>query len=386
MKILYLHAHYLQKGGEDAVFREELSLLSEVAEVQSLTFHNKGGWRGAVQFLLSVWNVSVRGELGKQISLVQPDVIHIHNWHFAIGPLAIRAAKKRNIPVVLTLHNYRLICPSATLSHKGKPFLDSIHASFPWKAVKKKVYRDSALQTFWLAFVIWFHKRIGTWQRVDKYIVLTDFAKTLFGGSSLPIPVEKFVVKSNFVKGPGPRHAAQPARNGFLFIGRLSEEKGIGVLLEAFRQTGHTLGIGGDGPLKDAVVKACSENEHMRYLGNLTKSEVEKTMAAYEVLVFPSTWYEGMPLTIVEAFASGLPVMASNIGAMTSMIRDGYNGLLFEAGNPGDLAARSNDWKALTAAQKEGYGENAFASYLERYTPEKNREKLLEVYHSVIGD
>jgi glycosyltransferase involved in cell wall biosynthesis len=386
MKILYLHAHYQQKGGEDAVFQEEYALLSEVAEVRSLTFQNKGGWRGAVQFLVSVWNLSIRGKLVKQIRLARPDVIHIHNWHFAIGPLAIRAAKKKKIPVVLTLHNYRLICPSATLSHKGRLFLDSVHASFPWKAVASKVYRNSAFQTFWLAFVVWYHKRIGTWQMADKYIVLTDFAKTLFGDSSMHVPMEKFVVKSNFVTRSGHYHAVQPARNGFLFIGRLSEEKGVGVLLEAFRRTGYTLGIGGDGPLKDLVLKACSENEHIRYLGNLTKIEVENAMAAYEALIFPSTWYEGMPLTILEAFASGLPVIASNIGAMSAMIRDRYDGLLFEAGNPGDLADKSTDWRTLTAEEKETYGKNAYASYLERYTPEKNRETLLEIYHSVIGN
>jgi glycosyltransferase involved in cell wall biosynthesis len=386
MKIMYIHAHYQRRGGEDAVFQDEYALLSQAAEVESLPFQNNTGWRGGIQFFLSVWNVFVAGKLRKQIRLLKPDVIHIHNWHYAIGPLAIRAAKKNNIPVVLTLHNYRLICPSATLSYNGKPFMDSIHASFPWKAITRKVYRNSALQTFWLAFVVWFHKQIGTWQLVDKYLVATDFAKTLFGHSSLNVPVENFVVKANFVNGPDPREEAQQRRTGFLFIGRLSEEKGIGVLLDAFRQTGYQLAIGGDGPLKEVVVMASGENSNIRYLGNLTKSEVLKAMASFEVLIFPSTWYEGMPLTILEAFASGLPVIASNLGAMSALICHGGNGLHFETGNTGDLVNKLTYWQDLTEEQKQGFSRNAYTTFQERYTPEKSREKLLEIYHSVIGN
>ena len=384
MKILYIHTYYQQKGGEDAVFQQEYTLLDQAAEVQILTFQNKPGWRGAVQFFLSLWNVFACEKLKDRIQLFQPDIIHVHNWHFAIGPIVIRAAKKRNIPVILTLHNYRLLCPSATLSYKGRLFTDSVEASFPWKAIRNKAYRNSSLQTFWLAFIIWFHKRIGTWQLVDRYIVLTEFSKSIFGASSLNIASEKLVVKPNFVDRPDSKGTGTDPK-GFLFIGRLSEEKGIRILLDAFRLTNCTLGIGGEGPLKNEVLKACKENKNIKYIGNLDKSEVDRAMMEYQVLIFPSTWYEGMPMTILEAFASGLPVISSNLGAMASMIRHGYNGLHFEPGNTEDLMDKLSYWQTLTETQKANYRRNAHATFLEHYMPEKNKERLLEIYHSVAG-
>src|SRR5882757_8276534 len=153
MKVLMIHTYYLQSGGEDTIFEEEHKLMCQTEEVRVLSFRNKSGIRGLFQFALSIWNVFAAGKIKKAIKEYQPDVIHLHNFHFAIGPIAIRVAKKAAIPIVLTVHNYRLLCPSATLLHDGSLFTDSIHADFPWKAVRKKVYRNSFFQTFWLAFV-----------------------------------------------------------------------------------------------------------------------------------------------------------------------------------------------------------------------------------------
>ena len=381
MKILYIHTYYLQRGGEDTVFEEECALINQKGQTQILTFRNKPGWRGAIQFLSSSWNIFVSIKLEKHIRLNRPDIIHVHNWHYATGPIVIRTAKRKNIPIVLTLHNYRLLCPSATLLNKGNIFTDSIKASFPWKAVAEKVYRNSTFQTFWLAFVIWFHKGIGTWKIVDKFIVLTDFSKSLFVNSSLKIPAEKFVVKPNFVNQPDIMELKR--KNSALFVGRLSEEKGIKVLLEAFRMSNYNLVIAGDGPLKNEVYKACKENKNLQYVGNLDRSEVQRAMQEYQVLIFPSTWYEGMPLTILEAFASGMPVIASNLGAMASMIKHGYNGLHFDVGNSKDLNDKLNYWYNLTEAKKEDYRRNAYASFLEDYTAKKNMETLFEIYQSV---
>lgn len=282
----------------------------------------------------------------------------------------------------MTMHNYRLLCPSATLSHRGQLFTDSIRASFPWKAVRHKVYRQSAWQTFWLAFVIWFHKRIGTWRQVDRYIALTEFSRSVFADAALNIPLEKWVVKPNFTHPlqDSPEHTPS---GGFLYIGRLSEEKGIRVLLEAFRQAEGVLEIGGEGPLLDEVLRAGKDNARITYIGKLDKQQVGRAMMEHEALIFPSTWYEGMPMTILEAFASGLPVIASELGAMASMIRHGYNGLLFEAGNATDLLDKLHYWMTLTDTQKNGYRSNARATFLENYSPEKNKEQLLAIYRSV---
>ncbi|GHT87878.1 hypothetical protein FACS189474_1850 [Bacteroidia bacterium] len=170
----------------------------------------------------------------------------------------------------------------------------------------------------------------------------------------------------------------------FLFIGRLSQEKGVDYLVETFQSNGLDLLIGGDGPLKQDVTEACKRFPRIQYLGSLTKEQVQQQMQCCTALIFPSIWYEGMPITLIEAFAAGLPIIAGNLGVMSSMIRDGYNGLLFEAGNSLDLAARVAEWQSKSPAEKEQFSQNARQTYLDNYTPEKNSIQLLSIYRSVI--
>lgn len=383
MKILLVHSFYTQKGGEDAVFYQEAALLGQLEEVRVLEFYNKKGWRGAIQFLFSIWNITAAKKLRHLINEFNPDVIHVHNTHFAIGPIAIRVAKKKNIPVILTLHNYRLLCPSATLLFNGNIFMDSVNAVFPWKAIKNKVYRNSFYQTFWLAFIIWFHKKIGTWQMVNRYIVLTDFAKQLFINSSLGVPENKFSVKSNFVKPPVDIPLLR--NNSFLFVGRLSEEKGIKVLLETFKLVKYKLRIAGDGPLKDMVLNASAKNANIQYLGSLNKKEIELAMQQCTALVFPSIWYETFGLVIIEAFSLGTPIIASDIGSPVQLIQNGINGLLFKVGNTTDLKNKLDDWQALNNLQKERFQNNAFIAYKTKYTPEENKAQLINIYSNTFN-
>lgn len=384
MRILSIHSYYQQPGGEDAVFNQEHMLLRESEDVAVLEFKNQPGLRGARQFLLSIWNVFSARKLKKLIGEYQPDIIHLHNFHFAIGPIAVRVAEKAGVPIVLTLHNYRLLCPSATLLYKEQLFTDSIQSSFPWKAIRNKVYRDSFFETFWLGFTIWFHKKIGTWKKVDKYILLTDFSRTLFARSSFGVAPEKFVTKPNFRNIPAPQPAPPVKGQHFLFVGRLSAEKGIRVLLEAFSHTPYELHIAGDGPLKEEVMVAAEKNSNIKMLGSLDKSGVENAMQECTALIFPSIWYEGMPMTILEALSLGTPVIASNLGAMASIIRDDANGMHFKAGDANELTKKLNSWQNMEESERDHYRRNAFASYQSNYTPEKNKAQLLNIYKTIL--
>ncbi|MCE7040498.1 glycosyltransferase [Dyadobacter sp. CY312] len=382
MRILLVHTFYQIKGGEDSVFRQEIDLLSKSHEVQSITFQNRTGWRGAIQFLISIWNISNANILRRKIVAFKPDIIHIHNLHFAIGPIAILVAKKFDIPVVLTLHNFRLLCPSGILQHKGSLFLSSLTEPFPWKAVRNRVYRNSYFQTFWLSLIVWFHRQIGTWIKVDQYIVLTDFAKELFLNSVLNINVDSISVKPNFIEKPS--YSAHPRNNTFLFVGRLMEEKGIACLINAFKDSGNCLKIAGSGPLLNLVEETCANYKNFEYLGNLDKVEVLAAMQKCTALVFPSTWYEGMPMTILEAFSLGTPVIASNLGAMQTMIRDNHNGLLFKPGDSGDLQKSINYWSSLSEDVKYTFRENAKQTFEEKYTAKINNEILKRIYNRVL--
>lgn len=382
MRILIIHNHYQDPGGEDAVFEQEKALLANTETVFSLTFRNKKGWKGLWQTALSPWNIFAGNKLKKAIRSSRPDIIHIHNLHYAIGPIAVRIAKKNRIPIVMTLHNYRLLCPSATLFHDGQLFTDSLHRPFPWKAVRYGVHSHSVIKTCWLAFTTWLHRKTGTWKQVNRYIALTDFAKRLFLHSSLGLRENQIMVKQNFIADPD--SPAAERKTHFLFIGRLTTEKGINVLLDAFSQTDASLRIAGDGPLKEAVLLAAQKNHRISYLGMMDQHAVVTQLAECTALIFPSIWYEGMPMTIIEAFALGTPVIASNLGAMQSMVVHKENGLLFDAANAADLADTVNQWQHMNTENQANIGRNARAHYEKYYTAGMNKKLLLDIYHSVI--
>jgi glycosyltransferase involved in cell wall biosynthesis len=385
MKILIIHTIYRFKGGEDSVVESEKNLLQENRnDVFTLIFNNPANpIKALATFFIALFNPVSYFKVIKAIEKFQPDVIHIHNWHFSASPSVFWAARKKKIPVVYTLHNYRLLCPSGTLFHQGKLFLDSLQQNFPWKAIKNKVYRNSRFQTFWLAFVVWFHKKTGTWKNVDRYIALTPFGKDLFVSSNAIVFTNKIIVKPNFTYSDKSLNIKQRS-DSFLFIGRLSEEKGIDCLLEAFKLTGLKLKIGGNGHLIEQVKNISKEYSNIQYLGSLTREQVQQYMQKCAALVFPSIWHEGMPMTIIESFSQGLPVIASNLGAMASMIGTGYNGLLFEAGNSIDLQARLIEWQGKSQTEKARFSKNAYQTYLDNYTPEQNLSQLLSIYNSVI--
>ena len=327
MKILLVHTFYNQNGGEDAVFQNEKSLLAEGNMVESLTFNNQTGLKGFLQFVLYPWNFIAARRLKTKIQIFKPDLIHIHNLHFASGPILVRTAHKLNIPIIATLHNYRLICPSATLLYKNDLYLRSTSSNFPWDAVEKAVYRNSKIQTFWLAFTIWIHKKLGTWKMIDKFLVLTEFAKTLFINSTLGISKNNFIIKQNFAKDEFTIEV--PRNDNFLFIGRLSIEKGIQLLLDAFENSKAILKIAGDGPLKEMIVESSKKHPNIKYLGKIDNEIVKTEMAKCSALIFPSIWFEGMPMTIIEAFSTKTAVIANDLGAMSSMIINEQNGLTF---------------------------------------------------------
>jgi glycosyltransferase involved in cell wall biosynthesis len=169
-----------------------------------------------------------------------------------------------------------------------------------------------------------------------------------------------------------------------LFVGRLSEEKGIATMLEAFSRTNYRLHIAGDGPMKEMVQKASQKNPNIRMLGSLDRSGVQNAMLACKALIFPSIWYEGMPMTIIESFAAGTPVIASNTGAMGSMIRHGYNGLHFQKGDADGLHEQLTTWYKMDNAELNSYRRNVLDTYQAHYTAEKNREQLLNIYKQAL--
>jgi len=387
MKILLVHNKYQQPGGENVVFETEGELLSSNGHfVERLTFDNaeiKTWVDKCLSGLKVIYNPASARKFREKIEHFNPDIIHVHNFVPLVSPSIFSVAKKFGIPIILTLHNYRLICPSATLVYKGKIYEQSIHSVFPIDAVIKGVYRKSPLQTAAVAVMVAWHNLIGTWRnKVDFYIVLSQFAREKFKASRLGIPEERLVVKPNFVPDFGMGHAARD--NDFLFVGRLVEEKGVRVLLKAARLLTFKLTIIGDGPMRKLVTDAVSSNSNIRYLGFQDKVNIARHMKRSKALIFPSIWYEGFPLAILEAFSTGTLVIASGLGAMAEIIQNGVNGLLFETGNEADLVKKIVEIEDKPAFVNQ-MAEKARLSYLTHYTPEKNYGLLLGIYNKAIA-
>ena len=388
MKILLIHNKYKQEpGGETFVFQAEGELLSRHGHfVERLVFDNgkiKTILNKCLSALRIIYNPESARQLRKKIESFNPDIIHVHNFVPLASPAIFYVAKRYRVPVILTLHNYRLICPSATLFHNQKIYEKSINSIFPMDAIMKGVYRDSRIQTAVVAIMVAVHNLIGTWRnKIDFYISLSNFAKEKFKKSSLSIPEERLLVKPNFVADCGMGDSVR--HNYFLYVGRLVEEKGIQTLLNAAKLYNFKLTLIGDGPLRGRVENAARTNPNIRCLGFLDKPAVMSHMKKCKALILPSLWYEAFPLAMLEAFSTGTVVIASKLGSMAEIIENRVNSLLFEAGNEKDLVRRiieideEPDWARCLA-------DNARLSYLTHYTPEKNYGLLINVYNQALA-
>ncbi|MFD2553257.1 glycosyltransferase family 4 protein [Sphingobacterium tabacisoli] len=384
MRILIIHNFYQHKGGEDVVFAQETAVLRDKGhQVETLSFQNKKGIKGLFQFLLYPWNSFAAHKVLKKVNDFQPDVVHVHNTHYAIGPLVFRSLCKRKIPVVLTLHNFRLLDPSANLFHNNEVFTDTIDKEFPWKSIKNKVLDNSLLKTFWTAFTIYIHKKLGTWKDIDRILSFSEFGKQLLLRSTLQLSPQNIVIKPNFaLESSESKHIEK--KDYFVYIGRLSEEKGIESLLKAFSECEHIIHIFGDGPLVEKVKQASQLHPNIIYGGFQQKETLDYYLSSSQALIVPSIWFEGMPMTVLEAFACGTPVMASKIGILEEMIQNGKNGFLFEPNDEKSIIDTIHNWQALSIDDKNVISENCKKDFSDTYSSQKNVLLLETIYKEAI--
>ncbi len=376
MRVLFIHNYYSGRGGEDLVFETESKLLARNGfTVDTLTFHNARF--SLLKFIFYPFNVLSFFRTLRKLFYFKPDVVHIHNWHFNASLSTIIACKLMRAPIVQTMHNYRLICPTGTLFHKKSIYLKSVYAKEWSSPVIDKVYRDSKMQTFWVWFVATIYRETGIYKWVSRYIVLTPAAKEMFMQTHFRNLEERFIIKANFLEET--QHDPRKRKPYFLFVGRLTYDKGITVLLEAFKNSPYQLKIVGSGPLKEKVTRAAETNKNIEYLGFQKFDVIGALMKECSAMIFPSISYEGMPMTILEAYSCGTPIIASKFSAMETMVEDGKTGLHFEKGNAEDLRGKVALFSSLGAAA-EKYYENARAEFQTKYTPKINLQKLESIY------
>ena len=380
MRVLVVHNFYQQAGGEDVVFRAETALLRRHGhDVQTFMVSNDviGQTPRLQAAAQTLWNAKMGRQIEHLVREHGSEIVHFHNTFPLLSPAVYGGARTAGAAVVQTLHNFRLLCANGLFFRDGHVCEDCL-GQLPLSAVRHRCYRDSLSASTVVAAMQTFHHVAGTYREgVDAYIALTEFARDKFIAGGLP--AERIAVKPNFLEGsPGPA-----AGNGgyALFVGRLVPEKGVETLLRAWATLGGTvpLKILGDGPLAPQVKAATHQLPGVSWLGQRDRAEVLQLMQEAAFLVLPSEWYEGFPMTLVEAWGVGLPVVGSGLGALGALIEPGRTGLLFHPGDAADLAAQAL-WLWNHPLERQHMRRLAHQTFQASYTPERNHEQLMAIY------
>jgi glycosyltransferase involved in cell wall biosynthesis len=387
LRVLLIHNYYQQTGGEDQVFAAEASLLETNGdEVIRYTDHNDrinemAGWSVAKA---SIWNKNAYTAVKTIIRATRPHVLHAHNTFPLISPAVYAAAKDEGIPVVQTLHNFRLLCANSLLFRGGKICEDCVGTRTMWPAVAHRCYRGSLAASAAVVGMTQFHRIRGTWRHlIDVYITLTEFARGKF--VEVGLPAEKLLVMPNFVDSPFLDARGDPGAY-MVFVGRLAAEKGVRTLLAAWAASPDLppLVFVGHGPLASEVEQAVARDGRIRWLGFQPTACVQTIIRNARALLFPTQLYEGCPLVVLEAYAASVPVIASAVGSAMSLIDDGRTGLHHIPGDAQDLAAKVHwAWRHPTAML--AMGASGRVRYEEHHTGPIHYHLLRQAYARALG-
>jgi glycosyltransferase involved in cell wall biosynthesis len=386
MRVAIFHNRYLHRGGEDSVVDVEVELLRKAGHsVRTFFVDNRDEIAGRVMGALRAgwsarWNRTAHSRVGEFLEEEPVDVGHVHNFFPLLSPAVHAALRAHGVPVVQTLHNYRLLCANGLLLRRGLPCEECVTRG-PWNSVRYGCYRGSRIQTAVWAEQAALHRRRDTWgQLVDLFTVPSELARRKLLAAGLA--PERLVVKPNPVADPG-----RPAfgGRGAVFVGRLSAEKGVASLLEAWKGVaGVPLTIIGSGPEEPSLRRRAAALPGVRFLGRVGRERVQAELRAAAFAVQPSIAYETFCLTVVEAMAAGTPTVATRGTAPGELVEHGRTGLLFDSGDVAGLAEACRRL-AADSGLAESMGREARANYEERFTPEVSLQALVAVYERALA-
>lgn len=382
--MLQIHTRYREVGGEDIVADAEVKLLRAAGhEVRQLLTHNPElPLQSAVALAAAPWNVRAASAVRAEARAFRPDVAHIHNTWFALSPAVITELNRLGVPVVLTLHNFRLFCSNAMLLRDGG-LCELCVGSHPWHAVRYRCYRDSAGASMLAAGTIALHRRLGTWTKSTSVLLAPSvFVRDQYRAAGFP--EDKIWVKQNTAPDPGPRAQPPSASRTILYVGRLSREKGVLFLLDVWRHYATQdleLELVGAGPLAAPLQRHLPDG--VRLVGRLAPQDVRARMQSARAVMVPSLSYETSSMVTIEAMAAGLPVVASDLGALTDTAGAIGEEWLRE---PEAYESWGSALRALTDdAHVDGGGQSARAAFEARHTPKQGLRMLEEAYRAVRG-
>ncbi len=389
MNIFQVHNKYKIIGGEWTVLNQEYNLLKHDHNVDQYIVDNQvalATLAGNLKLILRThYNRKSKRIVSEQIRGKNYDIMHVHNFFPLLSPSIFEAARENGVPSIMTLHNYRLIHPNGLMYHKGKIDNRSINGGSAYQCVMDGVYRNSILQTAVTAHMIEYHRKKKTWmQYPSAFIALSQFSKSKFleGG----LPEDRIFVKPNFLKDPLAEFqeiSINPVKkNRFIYAGRISYEKGVEDLLKCWQNNNidSELVIAGDGPAREVLENRSKSDPTIKWLGGVTRKEILELLSNSQALIFPTKWYEGQPLILLEALSVGCPVITSRIGNSQDIIEDGVTGLHFTPGDTADLFQKISSLHNSTEKLNK-FCKNARDTYLKYYTPEQNMKRIIEIYN-----
>jgi glycosyltransferase involved in cell wall biosynthesis len=390
MKVLVVHNHYRTSApsGEDVAVQSEQRMLARqgVDVVQFERCNDELDQRTllatAAMAASTVWSHKSRSALRKVIRQTRPDIMHVHNTFAMLSPSVYGAARAEGLPVVQTLHNFRLFCPSALFLREGKPCEECVDKGL-LRSVRYRCYRGSRTATATLATMLALHRVLGTYSRdIDRYVVLTEFARAKVARAG--IAASRISVKPNFLADP-----PAPGRGGggyVIYVGRLLEGKGTETLVRAWRSLPDIrLKIVGDGALRPVLEAMVREgNLNVEFAGRLDRPAVLRALSEAELMIIPSECYEGFPMVIAESFACGTPVLASRTGSLEELVADGVTGKKFTVGAPEELARSVRELLADPAALKK-MRHNSRAYFDANLTEQQNYSHLRAIYRQLLS-
>lgn len=386
MNILIIHNYYKIRAGEESVFHNEVKLLKEHGHnVYVYTRDNRelddyNIMKKLLLPLTTIFSIKSYKDVKRIIREKNIDIVHVHNYLSLISPSVYYAAINNKVPVVQTVHHYRLNCPATTFYRDGK--ICDICAKNLFKSLKYKCYRNSFINTFGVAIMVEIHKLIGTYSKIN-FICLTEFNKDQLLKMNKEghqyINPKKVFIKPNYSNFEYDVIPFEKRKNQIIYVGRLYSPKGLKYLLEAWKHVDkYELLVFGDGPLRDWCDSFIENNKliNVKMMGSIPNEELPKYISESKAQILPTQWYEGFPMVLVEAFACGTPVLGSNIGNVNDIIQENINGLHFIPDNPKDIARAVNNVFDMVNSTKKVSDE--------LYSSEANYKCLLQIYKNCI--
>lgn len=380
-KVLQVHNYYQIPGGEDTVVANERKLLEENGHIVIQYNRNNGELKEFSKFkkillpFTTIFNLKTYREIKKIIREQNIDIVHVHNTLNLVSPSVYYAARACGVPVVQTVHNFRLVCPGATFYRDSHICEDCLKHGLGC-AIKHRCYRGSIMQTMACVLTTSVHRLTGIYNKIN-YLCLTDFTRQKM---LQKYPKAKMFLKPNFVYDEGGK--ADPEQY-FLFVGRIEEIKGIRLLVEAFsKMPDIQLKIAGTGVL-DEEIREKIQTEHLsniEMLGFQPKNEVNHLLKHAQALIMCSQWYETFGMVIAEAYSNGTPVIVGNVGNIKDLVIDGNTGFLFDYDSVEGLVSAV---RKMNKADGRKLGENGYNLFKERLSAEANYAQLKDIYEKV---